>query len=53
MLVGTTFLILLLTLVKAEVPLCQGGPGLKNLWGDALTDSPDCIGPNGLPYPRF
>ncbi|XP_071455396.1 uncharacterized protein [Hetaerina americana] len=28
---------------------CSGG--LKYTWGDALVDSPDCIGPNGSPYP--
>jgi hypothetical protein len=28
-----------------------GGGNLKYLSGDALTDSPNCIGPNGLPYP--
>ncbi|KAL0266295.1 UNVERIFIED_CONTAM: hypothetical protein PYX00_008882 [Menopon gallinae] len=25
---------------------------LKYLYGDALTDDPDCIGPNGLAYPK-
>ncbi|XP_070509712.1 uncharacterized protein [Chironomus tepperi] len=32
---------------------CSGGGGgnLKYLSGDALTDSLNCIGPNGLPYP--
>ncbi|KAL1131400.1 hypothetical protein AAG570_011017 [Ranatra chinensis] len=24
---------------------------LKYLWGDALTDKPNCVGPNNLPYP--
>lgn len=30
---------------------CEGGVGLKYLWGDALTDSQDCLGPNDTPYP--
>lgn len=30
---------------------CEGGGGLKYLWGDALSDSPDCLGPNDMPYP--
>lgn len=31
---------------------CEGnGLGLKYVWGDALTDSKDCIGPNNLQYP--
>ncbi|XP_030387861.1 uncharacterized protein LOC115634346 [Scaptodrosophila lebanonensis] len=30
---------------------CAGGSGLKYLSGDALTDSPDCLGPNNAPYP--
>ncbi|XP_004526803.1 uncharacterized protein LOC101449342 [Ceratitis capitata] len=34
---------------KAEK--CSGGVGLKYLSGDALTDSPDCLGPNNSPYP--
>lgn len=24
---------------------------LKYIWGDALTDSANCIGPNNIPYP--
>ncbi|XP_054260945.1 uncharacterized protein LOC128985469 isoform X2 [Macrosteles quadrilineatus] len=33
---------------------CQGnGQQLKYLWGDALTDSPDCLGPNNAPYPSL
>jgi hypothetical protein len=27
--------------------------GLKFVYGDALTDSPDCIGKNGQAYPRY
>lgn len=31
---------------------CAGnGLGLKYVWGDAMTDSPDCIGPNDMQYP--
>lgn len=30
---------------------CQGGGGLKYLWGDALSDNPDCVGPTNMPYP--
>ncbi|KAF5288725.1 hypothetical protein FQA39_LY15297 [Lamprigera yunnana] len=30
---------------------CEGASGLKYLWGDALSDSPECLGPNNLPYP--
>ena len=31
---------------------CEGtGLGLKYVWGDALTDSIDCLGPNNMQYP--
>ncbi|KZC07404.1 PREDICTED: uncharacterized protein LOC107185707 [Dufourea novaeangliae] len=31
---------------------CEGnGLGLKYVWGDALTDPMDCIGPNNMQYP--
>ncbi|XP_046689003.1 uncharacterized protein LOC124374913 [Homalodisca vitripennis] len=41
----------LATLLENHVR-CQGnGQQLKYLWGDALTDSPDCLGPNNVPYP--
>ncbi|KAG7199027.1 hypothetical protein KM043_017937 [Ampulex compressa] len=31
---------------------CEGnGLGLKYVWGDALTDPSDCIGPNNMQYP--
>jgi len=31
---------------------CEGnGLGLKYVWGDAFTDSDDCIGPNNMQYP--
>ncbi|KAK7575729.1 hypothetical protein V9T40_012015 [Parthenolecanium corni] len=29
----------------------ENGQKLKYVWGDALTDSADCIGPNNTPYP--
>lgn len=33
---------------------CQGtGLGLKYVWGDALTDSIDCLGPNNMQYPTW
>ncbi|KAH8270261.1 hypothetical protein KR018_006349, partial [Drosophila ironensis] len=35
----------------APASRCAGGRGLKYLSGDALTDSPDCLGPNNAPYP--
>ncbi|GLH08532.1 Uncharacterized protein GBIM_13742 [Gryllus bimaculatus] len=28
-----------------------GGQRFKYMWGDALSDSADCLGPNGAPYP--
>merc|ERR1719330_945076 len=31
---------------------CRGSAGLKNLWGDALTDPISCIGPKGQMYPH-
>ncbi|XP_050307537.1 uncharacterized protein LOC126744222 [Anthonomus grandis grandis] len=30
---------------------CQGGGELKYLWGDALSDNPNCVGPTNRPYP--
>ncbi|KAL5291264.1 hypothetical protein ACFFRR_010585 [Megaselia abdita] len=30
---------------------CSSSVGLKYISGDALRDSPDCIGPNNAPYP--
>ncbi|XP_017777737.1 PREDICTED: uncharacterized protein LOC108563544 [Nicrophorus vespilloides] len=30
---------------------CEGTKGLKYVWGDAMTDSPDCFGPNNMQYP--
>ena len=29
----------------------NGGPQLEYVVGDALTDSPNCLGPTGVPYP--
>ncbi|CAK9817265.1 hypothetical protein ANTPLA_LOCUS9307 [Anthophora plagiata] len=35
-----------------ETKKCEGsGLGLKYVWGDALTDPADCIGPNNMQYP--
>lgn len=40
------------TLLEQHVH-CEGnGQQLKYLWGDALSDKPDCLGPNNMPYPR-
>lgn len=30
---------------------CEDNKKLKYVWGDALTDSPNCLGPKGTPYP--
>lgn len=31
---------------------CEGNDlGLKYVWGDALTDPDDCLGPNNMQYP--
>lgn len=32
---------------------CSVGNGLKYISGNALTDSPNCVGPNSAPYPRY
>lgn len=32
---------------------CSNGANLKYLSGDALSDSPSCLGPNNTPYPRY
>jgi len=48
----TTILCSVITYTSAKVATkCEGGAGLKYLWGDALSDSPDCMGPNNFPYP--
>lgn len=58
---NTLFLCLQLLQLIYVLSLCKytwaehcGGNGesLKYLWGDALSDSLDCIGPNGKPYPE-
>ncbi|XP_063900052.1 uncharacterized protein LOC135119575 [Zophobas morio] len=47
-----TALLPILNLVLAKIPTkCEGSGGLKYLWGDALSDSPNCLGPNDAPYP--
>ncbi|XP_019865051.1 uncharacterized protein LOC109594285 [Aethina tumida] len=48
----TTILCSLFSSSLSKIPSkCEGGGQLKYLWGDALTDSPDCMGPNNMPYP--
>ena len=48
---------LVLLLVVAAISTCVQaakrceGKGLKYVWGDALTDSTDCLGPNNMQYP--
>lgn len=34
-----------------EAEKCSSSVGLKYISGDALRDSPDCVGPNNAPYP--
>uniref|UniRef100_A0A182PB61 OAR domain-containing protein n=1 Tax=Anopheles epiroticus TaxID=199890 RepID=A0A182PB61_9DIPT len=34
-----------------SVEKCSSSGSLKYLSGDALTDSPNCVGPNNAPYP--
>ncbi|KAI4480066.1 hypothetical protein M0804_010427 [Polistes exclamans] len=47
------FLIIIATCAQMyTAKKCEGnGVELKYVWGDALTDSPDCVGPNNMPYP--
>ncbi|KAL3282810.1 hypothetical protein HHI36_005975, partial [Cryptolaemus montrouzieri] len=48
----TTILGSFISEVLSKIPSqCQGAGNLKYLWGDALSDSPDCLGPNDMPYP--
>lgn len=47
----TLITICTITTVSATSKCEGGGIGLKYLWGDAMTDSPDCLGPNNMPYP--
>ncbi|XP_050422860.1 uncharacterized protein LOC126834749 [Adelges cooleyi] len=47
----TIYLLALCECTRTEQ--CGGnGESLKYLWGDALADRLDCIGPNGKPYPE-
>ncbi|KAK9685279.1 hypothetical protein QE152_g38162 [Popillia japonica] len=47
-----TVLLSILSQALTKLPAkCKGGSELKYLWGDALSDSQDCLGPNNLPYP--
>ena len=44
--------------VENEVPVCgsrknSNAKRLKYVMGDALTDDPNCIGPDDQPYPRY
>ena len=32
---------------------CSSSSNLNYISGDALKDSPNCIGPNNAPYPRY
>ncbi|CAG9855942.1 unnamed protein product [Phyllotreta striolata] len=48
----TTIVCATINSALAKMPMkCEGGTGLKYLWGDALVDQPDCVGPNNMPYP--
>ncbi|KAJ8917557.1 hypothetical protein NQ315_005606 [Exocentrus adspersus] len=48
----TTLVCAIIDTTLAKIPTkCEGGGGLKYLWGDALLDNPDCVGPNNMPYP--
>ncbi|KAJ9576154.1 hypothetical protein L9F63_006976, partial [Diploptera punctata] len=46
------YCLMAMTSVSGADRKCEGiGQPLKYLWGDALSDPPDCIGPNGNSYP--
>ncbi|KAL1497493.1 hypothetical protein ABEB36_008447 [Hypothenemus hampei] len=48
----TIFISIFFGKVFAKLPsTCKGSGNLKYLWGDALTDDPECIGPSNHPYP--
>ncbi|XP_023309800.1 uncharacterized protein LOC108915779 [Anoplophora glabripennis] len=48
----TTVVCTIINTTLAKIPTkCEGGGGLKYLWGDALMDSPNCVGPDNMPYP--
>ena len=44
-------LVLVLGLGVAADCTPGAGHGLKYLWGDAMNDALNCIGPGGSPYP--
>ncbi|XP_012347042.1 uncharacterized protein LOC100871160 [Apis florea] len=45
-------ILLVITTCAHGAKKCEGnGLGLKYVWGDALTDPADCIGPNNVQYP--
>ncbi|XP_043274397.1 uncharacterized protein [Venturia canescens] len=49
---GVCLVLTTLSFVTEAAKKCEGsGLGLKYVWGDALTDSMDCIGPNDSQYP--
>ncbi|KAF7991988.1 hypothetical protein HCN44_010789 [Aphidius gifuensis] len=49
---GIIIIIFVLTQTTVGSKKCAGnGLDLKYVWGDAMTDSPDCIGPNNMQYP--
>ncbi|XP_044019568.1 uncharacterized protein LOC122859993 [Aphidius gifuensis] len=51
-LLGIIIIIFVLTQTTVGSKKCAGnGLDLKYVWGDAMTDSPDCIGPNNMQYP--
>ena len=47
---GYAGLIFLLATNVCHAKKCEGS-GLKYVWGDAMSDSTDCEGPNSMPYP--
>ncbi|CAH1105447.1 unnamed protein product [Psylliodes chrysocephalus] len=48
----TTIICSTINSALSKIPTkCEGSVGLKYLWGDALLDSPDCVGPGNMPYP--
>ncbi|XP_046435852.1 uncharacterized protein LOC124296822 [Neodiprion virginianus] len=49
---GLIFILTTVCLASTATRKCEGGGlGLKYVWGDALTDPTDCIGPNDMQYP--
>lgn len=50
--VGLVLLVCSSGLASEKAGKCAGsGLGLKYVWGDALTDAADCVGPNDMEYP--